>query len=156
MILKRTDSENVDFRMLVTELDEYLADIDGEEHAYFVQFNGFDTLTNVVVAYYNEDPVGCGAFKPYAEKIIEIKRMFVQPEYRGKRIGSLVLAELESWACELGYAQCILETGHRQRSAVRLYQNSGYEVIPNYEQYSGVDSSVCMSKKITLGQDATI
>jgi putative acetyltransferase len=154
MILKRTDSDAADFRDLVTELDEYLAGVDGEEHAYFAQFNGLDKIANVVIAYEGDNAVGCGAFKPYSDDAVEIKRMFVRPECRGRQIGRVVLAELESWGHELGYKACILETGHRQQAAVRLYRNCGYEIIPNYDQYAGVESSVCMKKRI--GNQATV
>ena len=148
MILKRTDSDDPDFRCLVAQLDEYLAEVDGDEHAYYAQFNGIDKIANVVVAYEGAEPVGCGAFKPYSDTVAEIKRMFVHPEHRGKQIGRLILSDLESWAGESGFSGCILETGHRQAAAVRLYQNCGYTLIPNYDQYAGVESSVCMKKQI--------
>ena len=41
------------------------------------------------------------------------------------------------------------ETGKRQPEAIALYLNGGYEIIPNYGQYAGVENSVCMKKKIT-------
>jgi putative acetyltransferase len=156
MILKRTDSDDPDFRRLVGQLDEYLAEIDGDEHAYYAQFNGIDEIANVVVAYDGDAPVGCGAFKPYSDAVVEIKRMFVHPDQRGKRIGRVILSDLESWAGESGFSACILETGHRQAAAVRLYQNCGYTVIPNYDQYAGVESSVCMKKQIVSRQTAEI
>ena len=156
MILKRTNSDDVDFRSLVEQLDAYLADIDGEEHSFFAQFNGLDKIAHTVVAYDGDAPVGCGAFKPYSDTAVEIKRMFVSPDYRGRSIGAMVLTELESWAGEIGFAECILETGHRQQAAVRLYQREGYTVIPNYDQYAGVDSSVCMKKQIPLREQSTV
>lgn len=156
MNLKRTNSADPDFRRLVVDLDKHLADVDGDEHAYYAQFNGIDTIANVVVAYDGDVAVGCGAFKPYSDTIAEIKRMFTRPEHRGKKIGAFVLEELESWASELGYQECILETGHKQKAAVRLYENSGYSVIPNYDQYAGVDSSVCMKKSIATRREAAV
>ena len=156
MILKRTNSDDKDFRILVKQLDVYLSDVDGEEHSFFAQFNGLDKIAHTVVAYDGDVPVGCGAFKPYSETAVEIKRMFVHPDHRGRRIASMILAELESWAGEIGFTECILETGHRQQSAVRLYQREGYNVIPNYDQYAGVDSSVCMKKEISLGEKIAV
>jgi hypothetical protein len=47
---------------------------------------------------------------------------------------------------ELGYAEAILETGKKQPEAIRSYQKSGYELIPNFGQYQGVENSVCMKK----------
>ena len=155
MVIKRTNSDDSNFRSLVIELDEYLADIDGDEHAFFAQFNGLDKIPNVVVAYEGKDPIGCGAFKQYSGRIVEIKRMYVRPEFRGRNIGVRILDELEAWARELGYAESILETGHRQQAAVRLYQNRGYQVIPNYDQYQGVESSVCMKKVIRVSESVS-
>lgn len=146
--LIRTDSSHPDFQALVRLLDQDLGERDGDEHAYYAQFNKIDHLQHVVVAYVNEEAVGCGAFKPYADNLVEIKRMFVQPALRGQRIAQQVLTELEAWATELNVSGFVLETGKRQPEAIRLYQRCGYEVIPNYGQYAGVENSVCMQKLI--------
>jgi putative acetyltransferase len=144
--LHRTDSDNPDFQSLVRLLDEYLAEKDGAEHSYYAQFNKLDKIRHVVVVYNDEEPIGCGAFKQYDEQTVEIKRMFVHSDFRGQRVGKLILSELEIWAGELKFAECILETGWKQIEAVRLYQRSGYEIIPNYDQYIGVENSVCLRK----------
>lgn len=143
----RTDSSHPDFRELVTLLDQDLRIRDGDEHEFYAAYNKIDAIAHVVVAFRSGKAVGCGAFKRYAEGVAEIKRMFVRPEFRGMGIAGTVLAELETWAGELGYLECILETGKKQPEAIRLYQKSGYTVIPNFGQYQGIDNSVCMRKK---------
>ena len=127
-------------------LDRDLQIRDGVEHSFYAQFNKIDKIREVVVAYENETAVGCGAFKEYSAGAAEIKRMFVRPENRGRGIAGKILTELETWAKELNFSECVLETGLKQPEAVRLYQKSGYEVIPNYGQYVGVENSVCMKK----------
>ena len=122
--LIRTNSDNLDFQKLVRELDKDLAIRDGEEHAFFAQYNKIDAIKFVVVAYENEVAVGCGAIKEYEPNIMEVKRMFVSPDQRGKGIASLVLIELEKWAAELNYKKCILEKGIRQPEAISLYQTN--------------------------------
>ena len=146
--LVRTDSDNPDFQALVVLLDRYLAEIDGDEHAFYAPLNQIDYLDTVVVAYLGGEPVGCGAFRAYAAEAVEIKRMFVQPAHRGQGVAQAVLGELEKWAGELGYASGVLETGKRQPEAIRLYERSGYGHIPNYGQYVGIDNSVCMQKAL--------
>lgn len=146
--LKRTQSDDPDFQALVAELDKDLAVRDGDDHAFYSQFNKIDTIRHVVVIYDQATAVGCGAFKPYDERSAEVKRMYVPPAFRGKKIASLVLAELETWARELGYRTCVLETGTKQPEAIRLYTKNKYRVIPNYGQYAGVENSVCFEKQL--------
>ena len=150
--INRTDSSNPDFRELVALLDQDLAIRDGEEHGFYAQFNSIAAIANAVVAYADEYPVGCGAFKPFEAGAVEIKRMYVRPDFRGKGFAPAVLAELEKWAAELGYTSCVLETGKKQPEAIRLYEKSGYELIPNYGQYAGVENSVCMKKLLADSQ----
>ena len=144
--LLRTDSDSSDFRELVRLLDQDLQIRDGDEHSFYAQFNKVDTIRHVVLACEDDKAVGCGAIKEYAEGVAEIKRMFVRAERRGRGIAGKILAELETWASELGFSECILETGWNQPEAIGLYQKCGYETIPNYGQYSGVENSVCMKK----------
>jgi GNAT superfamily N-acetyltransferase len=144
----RTDSTNPDFQTLVALLDADLRIRDGEEHAFYAQYNKTQDIRNVIVAYDGTKAVACGAFKYYEDSCVEIKRMFTLPEYRGKAIGLKLLTELEKWAAELNYGQCILETGIKQPEAIRLYTKAGYSRIENYGQYAGVENSVCMKKKL--------
>jgi putative acetyltransferase len=146
--ITRTDSDNPDFRTLVALLDADLKIRDGEDHAFYDQFNKIDMIKNAVLVYQNEMAIGSGAFKKYDENSVEIKRMFVLPEFRRKGIAQTILNELEQWASECGYINCILETGKNQPEAIQLYQKYGFLIIPNYGQYENVENSVCMSKKI--------
>jgi len=79
---------------------------------------------------------------------MEVKRMFVPLEKRGKGIASIVLKELENWARELGYKTCILETGIKQPEAITLYKKNNYALIKNYGQYAEVESSACFEKQL--------
>ncbi len=144
----RTDSANTDFIQLVAALDADLRIRDGEEHAFYAQFNKIDTIKHVIVAYENSIAIGCGAIKPFAPDCMEVKRMFVLPEHRGKHIATAILEQLENWAVELKNSTCILETGTRQPEAIALYTKCGYERMDNYGQYAGVVNSVCFSKRL--------
>ena len=82
----RTNSNDQDFINLVKQLDAYLAVKDGRDHAFYDQYNKLDKIKHVVVAYDNNQPVGCGAIKEYDSNTMEVKRMFTLPECRGKGI----------------------------------------------------------------------
>lgn len=142
----RTNSESLDFQALVHELDKDLKIRDGDEHAFFAQFNKIDLIRHVVVAYDDQQALGCGAIKEYSEGIMEVKRMYVAPKHRGKGIATMVLKELEKWSFELNFTRLILETGIKQPEAIQLYKKNEYVQIPNYGQYENVESSVCFEK----------
>lgn len=144
----RTDSTNNDFLAFVKLLDQDLSDRNGDQQSFYNQFNKVDLIKNVVVAYVNNTPVGCGAIKKYDDNCVEVKRMFVKVEYRGKGIAGKILKELEIWAAELKFSKCILETGKVQPEAIHLYQKFGYTITDNYGQYIGIDNSVCMNKEL--------
>lgn len=148
MELIRTDSSNPDFINLVKLLDENLKISDGDDHAFYDQFNKIDMIKNAIVCYWESQPVACGAFKPHNKEQVEVKRMFSIDSQRGKGLASKVLAELEQWAKELGYRKSVLETGKKQVAALNLYPKNGYKIIPNYGQYVGIKNSVCFGKNL--------
>lgn len=144
----RTNSKNEDFINLVKKLDAYLKITDGEEHSFYNQFNCIEFLDNVVLAYKNNVTLGGGAFKKFDANNVETKRMYTSMDYRNHGIATKILRELENWAFELGFISCILETGKRQREAVKFYMKKFYKITENYGQYIGVTNSVCFKKKI--------
>lgn len=144
--IKRTNSDDPDFQKLVQALDKDLAIRNGDDNAFFAQFNKIAAIKHVVLVYENKAAVGCGAVKEYEPGVMEVKRMFVPLEKRGKGVASVVLGELETWTKELGYKKCILETGEKQPEAIRLYKKNDYRVIKNYGQYADVADSVCFEK----------
>lgn len=144
--LNRTNSENKAFKDLVMELDKYLAERNGEANDFFAQYNKIDHIKHVVLAMDGNSALGCGAMKAFDDSTMEIKRMYVPVEMRGKGVAVKVLYELETWARELGYKRCVLETGDEMLDAIGLYKKSGYKIIKNYGQYEHVESSVCFEK----------
>ena len=148
MKLLRTTPANPDYQRLVVELDAFLAITDGEDHAFYNQYNGSEDIQHVVVLVDDAgQAIGCGAIKEYTGGTVEVKRMFTKAEARGRGLATVVLHELEAWARELGYERLVLETGLRQTAAIRLYEKHGYRrLAENYGQYRGVANSVCMEK----------
>ena len=146
--LVKTNSDNPDFINLVKHLDADLAKRDGDDHAFYAQFNKTNKLKHTVVAYENEVAVGCGALREFDPQSMEVKRMYTTPEARGKGIATKILNELERWAAELGYKKTVLETGKRQPEAIELYMKNNYNRIPNYGQYADKENSVCFEKEL--------
>jgi putative acetyltransferase len=146
--IKRTDSNDLDFPYLVALLNKELREMYGDLQSVYDRYNHIMNLDTVVIAYRNDSPAGCGCFKKLDDSTVEIKRMFVKPDERKQGIASSILSELEIWAKEDGFSYALLETGDKQDEAIALYQKAGYTIIPNYGQYSGMESSICMRKEL--------
>ena len=144
--LSRTNFLDPDFQSLVVLLDEDLCKRYPVIQAEYAPFNKVENLETIIVAYQDDEPVGCGCFRHYDASVAEIKRMFVKENKRGLGIASGILKELEKWAKELCYQSILLETGSLQHEALALYKKSGYEGIETYPPYVGMSDSICFRK----------
>lgn len=148
LTLMRTNGADPAFCALVRALDQDLGVRYGAQMDFFGQYNHSADIETALVVRSDGEPAGCGCFKQFSEDAVEIKRMFVPPEFRGKRIAREILTELEGWARELGYRFAVVETGILQPEALRLYEAAGYSRIPNYPPYENVKESVCFRKPL--------
>src|ERR1700755_213301 len=105
--IKRTNSGDQNFQSLVKELDLELKTRDGKDYLFYAQLNKTDKIKHVIVAYEDATPIACGAIREYSPDTMEVKRMFVLFDKRGKGIASSILRELEDWCRELNYKKCI-------------------------------------------------
>jgi len=102
-----------------------------------------------LIAYLDDVAVGCGAARRLDEKTAELKRMYVDPQVRGKGIGRALVESLEHEARALGVTRVVLETGTRLAPAIRMYEGLGYVRIPLFGEYlSSPDTSVCFGKSL--------
>jgi putative acetyltransferase len=146
--LIRTNSENIDFKDLVTWLDKDLWERYGQAQGNYQQYNVIENNNTVLVAYFDGKPAGCGAFKRFNDSHAELKRLYVKPEFRGQGIGRTILHELENWAREYRYTVAILETGNKQSEANDLYKSTNYKIIENFGPYRGLSMSICFGKDL--------
>lgn len=144
----RESSKHKDFQQLVRLLDAHLNAQYGTLQAAYDQYNATDSIETVVLAYVDQQPVGCGGLRSCNRETGEIKRMYVKPTYRNRGIAGHILQELERRAVELGSVRTILETGKRQVEAIGFYRKHGYRQIDNYGQYAGNPNSLCFEKTL--------
>jgi len=78
----------------------------------------------------------------------EAKRMYVEPDQRGKGVGRAVLAGLEAAAIQLGVRRLVLETGIYQDAALSLYRRAGFTQIDCWGEYASSSTSVCLEKHL--------
>src|SRR5436190_1028312 len=67
--------------------------------------------TSFMVAMVGSTVAGCGAITPIDERAVELSRMFVRPEYRGRGVGRRLLGALEALAVSGGRTTVRLEAG---------------------------------------------
>ena len=109
-----------------------------------------------IVGRVGDQAVACGGYRPLAPTVAEIKRMFVAPEFRGRGFSKEILTTLERMAIENGYTTVWLETRPKQHAAIALYEQLGYERIPNYGMYEGKQECLCYGKSLgaaAIGED---
>jgi putative acetyltransferase len=98
----------------------------------------------LLLAYIDEQPVGCIALRKKTESICEMKRLFLRPEARGKHVGRKLVETIIDEARAIGYRQMRLDTMlGRMDTAIAIYRSVGFEEIPPYYD-TPVDSTLFM------------
>jgi ribosomal protein S18 acetylase RimI-like enzyme len=86
----------------------------------------------LLVALEGSAPAGCGALRPIAPGIAELKRMWVSPAFRGRGLGRAIAEALLAAARAQGYRAARLDTLDTMREARALYAALGFREIPAY------------------------
>ncbi len=107
-----------------------------------------------LVGYDAGAPVATGAWRRSpvralgGTRAVEVKRMYVIPEARGRGLARAVLAELERTAVAAGHDLVVLETGLRQPEAIGLYASAGYVEVPGFGYYADAPLSRCYARRV--------
>jgi DNA-binding MarR family transcriptional regulator/GNAT superfamily N-acetyltransferase len=126
--------------LAVAAVDSYFAELDRRFPG------GFDAATaragdatalgagtgRFVVATSDGQPVACGGVQRIGEGVGEIKRMWVDPAWRGAGLGARLLRHLEGLAADLGHGVVRLDTNGVLREAITMYERAGYRRIERY------------------------
>lgn len=90
----------------------------------------------VLLAFVHDEPAGCVALKPVqiesagAERVCEMKRLWVRPEYQARGLGRALAQAALGLARELGYSAIVLDTMPRtMQAAYALYRSMGFELL---------------------------
>ncbi|MFI4989245.1 MAG: GNAT family N-acetyltransferase [Alphaproteobacteria bacterium] len=76
---------------------------------------------------------GVAALRPLAPGIAEMKRLYVRPAFRGRRVGELLVDRLIAEARAIGYRAIRLDTiEDKMAAAMALYRRRGFVDIPAY------------------------
>lgn len=156
--IRRSTLASVDAVRLIAALNAELQAAFPEPGANHFSLTSAQVATGdgaFVVAYIEDEAVGCGAVRRLDEETAELKRMYVVPSLRGHGIGRAIVEALEREARVLGARKVVLETGTRLVPAInlvpaiKLYEGMGYVPIPLFGEYlSSPDTSLCFGKSL--------
>jgi len=77
-------------------------------------------------------PIGCGGIHRFDETTSEIKRMWIDPAWRGRGLGRRLLDALEGVARESGHRRIVLDTNESLIEAIAMYERAGYHPVERY------------------------
>jgi len=78
--------------------------------------------------------VGMGGLKKLRDDVGEIKRMYIQPSFRGRGYGRKLLNKLLEKGREFGFSTFRLETSRFMEAAQRIYHSAGFVEIGEYPE----------------------
>ena len=142
-----TDGNDQDFQRFYLKTEEYYSQIVGgkKNRTGFIPYNLSESISDVLIAYADGKAVGCAGLKRYSGQDVEIKRVWVEPEWRGKHIATALMDQIEDKARQMGFKRAILQTRPIMPDAVGLYESRGYVLIENYPPYDKLDGAICMA-----------
>ena len=141
------DPDSAEARALIAALDAALAAICGDSGSG--SFDPFDVRGPGAVFLVARDAdgvaVGCGALRPLAPRVAELKRMYARP---GSGAGLVLLTALEAQALAFGYRELWLSTRRVNLKALAFYGRNGFAAVDNYGRYVGREGSMCLGKRL--------
>jgi len=123
-------------RMIFEEYSNYV-NIDLEFQNFKKEINTLHEIYNhpydcILIAYFNENLVGCGALRKFDEEICEMKRLYVKPEFRGRGFGKSLAKTIIDKAIKIGYKSMRLDTLPFMKEAISLYKSLGFKEMKPY------------------------
>ena len=145
-----TNGSDKAFHDFYLKTEEFYSSIVGgrKNREAFIPYNISECIADVLIAEADGIAVGCGGLKMYSRNAIEIKRLWVDNEYRGKHIATEIMERLEDRAEREGCTRLILQTRPSMEEAISLYTKRGYKQIDNYPPYDKLEGAICFEKCI--------
>lgn len=95
------------------------------------------------LAYCDGALAGCVGLRRLDGQGCEMKRLYVRPASRGKKLGALLVERIIADAREIGYAHMLLDTLPFLKSAIQMYKKFGFYEVDSYND-SPMDTSIYM------------
>ena len=119
-------ARSLDFSLCFQSFDQELAGLPGD----YAPPRG-----RLLLAELEGKPAGCVALHAIDAELAEMKRLYVRPEFRGKRVGMRLVEAIISEAHKVGYRRMRLDTVEPvMKAAVAMYRRFGFREIPAYRE----------------------
>ncbi len=156
IVIRPERPDQPEVRALLGALDDYLQSLYPPEANHILDLQALlAPEVSFFVARRGGHAIGTGAIRRMAGEAAtrdqpygEVKRMYVDPAQRGRRIGARMLEAMEAQLHSEGLALALLETGRDQIEALRLYERSGYTTHPAFGGYPDNGLSVFYGKRL--------
>ncbi|MRS15914.1 GNAT family N-acetyltransferase [Enterobacteriaceae bacterium RIT691] len=139
-----------DITPLIAALDAFQQQLYPAESNHLLDLNPLapDALILMIIRDAEQHAVGCGAVVLHGDGSGEMKRVYIDPEHRGQRLGQALLAALENEARARHCHTLRLETGIHQPAAATLYTRNGYVERDAFTPYRPDPLSIFMEKSL--------
>lgn len=137
------------FRQYIQSLDFALTfqDVDRELEEIAVEYNAPAGV--LLLVYDGNKAIACAGVRKIDGATAELKRMFVDPAYRGLQLGRQILQQALDAARQLGYTAIRLDTVPHMPAAIKLYKAAGFYEIEPY-RFNPIAGAIYMEKQLTL------
>jgi putative acetyltransferase len=148
-------------KILITKVKELFLEY-SESLGFDLSFQNFDAeLDNFPVQYSPPTgslflalsqnlPIGCVGVRYFEDGICEMKRLFVKPYFRGKRVGRLLAEAAVKAGKILGYERMRLDTLPTMEKANHLYRSIGFIEIEPY-RYNPIEGAKYLELNLKEG-----
>ena len=82
--------------------------------------------------YCDDELAGCIGLRKIDDQTCEMKRLYIRPEFRGKKLGNVLVEKIIADAREIGYSYMLLDTLPFLQSAIHIYKKFGFYEIESY------------------------
>ena len=120
---------------LFSEHDDYMIEFLGDDKWCYTRYSENENIENVWVAYSDDIPIGCIAYRKKSDGVGEVKRLFIRSEYRGRGISKKLLDTVECYVKKHGCHTLFLDTRITLEPAVSIYRSFGFSLVFQQGQY---------------------
>jgi putative acetyltransferase len=148
-VIGAEDPDQPEVRALLAASDAYSASLYPADSNHLLDVAGLQRPeVSFLVARLDGRAIGCGGLVRHGPEYGEIKRLFVAPAARGRRLGRQLLDAIEAIALQHGLGLVRLETGTKQHAALSLYRAAGYVERSPFGDYGPDPLSIYMEKRL--------